>query len=131
MEARSECPVTWEVTSRSSAYNLHSAFRYLGVAVQRQIYGVHTQQTYPRSFHSPLPFLVILGFPCLSLAYRPSPLRCRYEFYEPNAEESRSIKVTLSALPKSLRPHPCPFVRTMDRSFKVPKKRNHAIKSLV
>lgn len=129
MEARSECPVTWDVTSRSSAYNQHSAIRYPGVVVQRQIYGRAHPANVPEILSLASSFLMfILGFPCLSLAYRPSPLRCRYEFYEPDAEESHSIKVTLSALPESLRPHPC---KDNGSLFQSSKKTEYAVKSLV
>lgn len=98
---------------------------------QRQIYDRVHPANVPRSFHSPLPFLVILGFPCLSLACRLSPLRHRYEFHEPDAEESRSIKVTLSALPGSLAPTPSSICKDNGSLFQSSEKPERAVKCLI
>ena len=119
MEVRSECPVPLGLGAMLKIKYLQPVFcqRETGRSYQSNL-RLYTTNVL-RSFHSSLPFLIIL-------ANHSSPLQCRCKFYEPNAEESRSIKVTLSALFGSQLSNSYPFVRTRDSSFNVSKNRPYS-----
>lgn len=130
MEVRSETSSYVGRDVESECLHPISCDQVSGCSHQRQIYDrTHPANVSETSFHSPLSFIVILGFPCLSLAY-PSPLTMPlHGLYEPDAEENRSIKVTLSVLSGSLCPHPCLVIRTMNLFFQ--RSENRAIEPLV